>query len=345
MIRLYAVKKALHPRHVFRISRASRTRVDNVFLVLEQDGERGYGEASPNSFFRENAWDVEMVLNGLPDYFRRQTLSSVEDIRRIGSELWERLAPSRAAQCAVDLALWDLLAKLKGKSVCEEALGRPARAMPTSATLGLCPPEEWPGRIAELAAFPSIKVKVDATGNLDLIKTIRASSRAAIRVDANGAWADADIASLSARLAEFGVDFIEQPLLPDQDHRMPELLAASRLPIMADESCATLADIEALPGRFAGFNIKLVKCGGLTPALDMLRRGKALGLKVMIGCMLESSLLISAGLVAAQEADYADLDGSWLLRDDPFDGIAVDGGTVRPGTAPGWGARPIPPRD
>jgi L-alanine-DL-glutamate epimerase-like enolase superfamily enzyme len=345
MIRLYAVKKALFPRHVFRISRAERIRVDNEFLVLEQDGVLGYGEASPNSFFHENAWDVDMALSGLADYFRRQTLDSAEDIRRIWSELWGKLAPSRAAQCAVDLALWDLYAKLRGKTVCAEALGKAQRAVPTSATLGICPPEEWDGRIAELAGFPSIKVKVDASANLDLLKAIRKTTDAAIRVDANGAWGGVDIPALSEKLADLGVEFIEQPMLPDQDHRMAQVLAASRLPIMADESCAGPGDVAALPGRFSGFNIKLVKCGGLTPALAMLREGKALGLKVMIGCMLESSLLISAGLVAAQEADYADLDGSWLLREDPFSGLEIEKGLLRTEDWPGFGVNPLPPRD
>lgn len=347
MIRMYAVKKSLFPRHVFRISRASRPRVDNVFLVLEQDGVLGYGEASPNSFFHEDAWDVEMALSGLADFFRRQTLETFEDIARLWSETWDRVAPSRAAQCAVDLALWDLYAKLRGTSVCDAALGAPPRPVVTSATLGICPREEWPARIAELSSFGSIKVKMDATANLDLIDAIRAATDAAIRVDANGAWKDVDIGALSRRLADRGVEFIEQPLLPADDARMPALLAASALPILADESCAGPQDIAALPGRFSGFNIKLVKCGGLTPALSMLRRGQALGLKVMIGCMLESSLLISAGAVAAQEADYADLDGSWLLREDPFRGLEISDGRLRPSDAKsalGLGVEPIPPR-
>jgi L-alanine-DL-glutamate epimerase-like enolase superfamily enzyme len=124
---------------------------------------------------------------------------------------------------------------------------------------------------------------------------------------------------------------------------MEALLRASALPIMADESCARPEDVERLPGRFSGFNIKLVKCGGLTPALAMLRRGRELGLKVMIGCMLESSLLIAAGCVAAQEADYADLDGSWLLKDDPCRGLAIADGHIVPAAVPGLGAEPIWP--
>jgi L-alanine-DL-glutamate epimerase-like enolase superfamily enzyme len=141
------------------------------------------------------------------------------------------------------------------------------------------------------------------------------------------------------------VEFIEQPLLPSEDARMEAILRASRLPIFADESCAGPDDVAGLKGRFSGFNIKLVKCGGITPALAMLREGKRLGLKVMVGCMLESSLLIAAGAVVAQEADYADLDGSWLLRDDPFEGLKIIQGRIEPNSAPGLGVNPKPPRD
>ncbi len=345
MIRIYSIGKTLHPRHVFRISRATRTQVDNVFLSLTQDGVTGFGEASPNSFFRENPYDVQTTLSGLADFFRRQTLSSQDDIARIWGELEERLSPSRACLCAVDLALWDLWARLNDKTVSECALGRLPVPVPTSATLGICPPEEWPERIAEAAAFPALKVKMDASLDTRLLAAIRSCSGAALRVDANGAWDGIDIAAASDRLAAFGVEFIEQPLLPGADDRMEAILRASALPILADESCAVPEDVERLPGRFSGFNIKLVKCGGLTPGLAMLRRGRELGLKVMIGCMLESSLLIAAGCVAAQDADYADLDGSWLIADDPCRGLTIVDGRITPSPSPGLGAAPAWPPD
>ncbi|MBW8887462.1 MAG: dipeptide epimerase [Fibrobacteres bacterium] len=345
MIRIYPIGKALHPRHVFRISRASRVQVDNVFLSLTQDDVTGYGEASPNSFFHEDPHDVQMALLGLSDYFRRQTLTGLADISRIWGELEPRLSPSRACLCAIDVALWDLWAKLSGMSVCEAALGRHAHPVATSATLGICEPEEWPSRIAELTDFPAIKVKMDARLDTSLLEAIRTRSPAALRVDANGAWAGIDIAAASARLAALGVEFIEQPLLPGDDDRMESVLRNSTLPILADESCALPGDIERLPGRFSGFNIKLVKCGGLTPALGMVRRGRELGLKVMIGCMLESSLLIAAGCVAAQDADYADLDGSWLLRDDPCRGLTWNKGRIGLPSTPGLGGAPIWPPD
>jgi L-Ala-D/L-Glu epimerase len=340
MIRIYQIGKALHPKHVFRISRASRPQVDNVFLVLEQDGILGYGEASPNSFFGENPLDVQMTLAGMADYFLRQTLGGFDDIGRIWDEVWPRVAPSRACQCAIDIALWDLHAKLTGRTAAECAFDKPAHPVPTSATLGICPREEWPSRIEEVAGFPAVKIKLDARVDTDLVKAIRARTSAAVRVDANGAWAGLDIESISASLRDLGVEFIEQPLLPSEDARMEAILRASSLPIFADESCAVAADVDRLPGRFSGFNIKLVKCGGITPALSMLRNGKRLGLKTMVGCMLESSLLISAGAVVAQEADHADLDGSWLLRDDCFEGLEIVNGRLLPTTGLGLGVFP-----
>lgn len=342
MIRIYPVRKTLYPRHVFRIARASRPQVDNIFLAVEQDGVIGYGEASPNSYFREDVFDVSMRLSGLMDYFLRQTLRTSGDITRIWDEVWEKVAPSRAALCAVDVGLWDLFAKLSGRTTAETVHGARPHEVASSATLGLCPPEEWPGRVAEAADFPAIKVKLDATADLGIIEAVRAGTRAAIRVDANCAWSGLDIPSLSTSLAGLGVEFIEQPLPREEDHRMPEILRSSRLPILADESCAALDEVAKLAGRFTGFNIKLVKCGGITPALRMLEEGKRLGLKTMVGCMLESSLLISAGAVVAQEADYADLDGSWLLREDPFEGLAILGGRLQPPSSLGLGVRPKP---
>lgn len=340
MIRIYPVRRTLRPRHVFRIARASRPQVDNLFLAVEQDGVIGYGEASPNAYFREDIWDVHMALAGLHDFFSRQTLRGSADIARIWLEVKDRVAPSRACLCAVDTALWDLLAKLSGRTALDAVLGKPGHPVATSATLGICPPEEWTGRFAEAASFPALKLKMDATADLDFVRAARAATRSAIRVDANCAWGALDVPALSERLAGLGVEFIEQPLPRDQDHLMPALLKASRLPIFADESCALPEEVEALAGRFTGFNIKLVKCGGITPALEMLRAARRLGLRTMVGCMLESSLLISAGLIVAQDADYADLDGSWLLADDPFEGLAIREGRLQPPAGPGLGVCP-----
>ncbi len=345
MIRSNCTRKTLIPKHIFQTSRATRRSVENVFLVLEQKGVLGYGEASPNSLFGEDPSDVHSKLSSLPDYFRRQTLDSVDDIARIWDELWPFLSPSRAGQCAVDLALWDLWSKLQGQSACETIWQAAPRPIASSATLGICPREEWDVRIAEAVEFPAIKVKMDDRADIDFIRAIREKSSAPIRVDANCAWSAMDIGALSRKLAELNVEFIEQPLPPAQNERMPDWLSKSVLPILADESCLGPSDIPKLAGSFSGFNIKLVKCGGITPAVRMIAAGRELGLQIMIGCMLESSLLISAGTVLAQKTDFADLDGAWLINNDPFDGLSIHQGRLSLGPNPGFGVEPIPYSD
>ena len=318
----------LHPKTPFRISREAQTEVQNVIIKLSADGVVGYGEASPNKFYRETADRVIELIEGLGGYFGGLRVDSVADIERVWNEVWPRLQPSRAAQCAVDIALWDWLAKKKGISVCELALGRKQVPIVTSFTIGISTPEELVHKVHELRNVPSIKVKSDAQGDLAPLRYIAANTVAKLRVDANCAWAELDARVLSSELAKLRTEFIEQPLPPDLRGQMPGFLTQSVLPVLADESCVVLEDVERVPGYFHGFNIKLVKCGGLTPGLAMMRRGRELGLKTMVGCMLETSLLIAAGVVVAQGTDFADLDGAWLLADDPFPGLCYEDGMV-----------------
>ncbi len=327
----------LHPRTPFRISREAQTQVRNVVIRLSADGVDGFGEASPNKFYGETADKVAALIDGVRDDLARLRIASVADIERAWHSLWPKLQPSRAAQCAVDIALWDWLAKAKGVSVCELALGHPPRPVVTSFTIGISTPEELVSKVAELRTVPSIKVKACAKGDLAPLRHIAANTVARLRVDANCAWADLDIHALTTELARLRTEFIEQPLPPELRDRMPDLLKRSVLPVLADESCIVREDVEGVPGHFHGFNLKLVKCGGLTPGLAMMRRGRELGLKTMVGCMLETSLLIAAGIVVAQGTDFADLDGSWLLADDPYEGLAYGQGTIGVMAKPGLG--------
>lgn len=340
-MKLNAVSKNLHPRNVFRISRAARAEVRNVFVEVSAGGITGRGEASPDRYYDETAWNVIERLEAAVPFLATLEIASVADIERTWLEAWPWLAPSRAAQCALDLALWDWLARRNGISVAEQALGHAPRPVQTFCTIGLSGESELELKSEELRGFPLVKVKSDSAADLAPLTLIRDRTGAALAVDANCAWEHVDLGVVSQALAQMGVLFIEQPLSPASDERMPELLAASKLPILADESCVTLEDVQRMPGRFSGFNIKLVKCGGLTPALAMARQGRALGLRTMAGCMLESSLLIAAGSVVAQGTDYADLDGAWLLRDDPYAGLALSRGVLTPGSGPGFGVEPV----
>jgi L-alanine-DL-glutamate epimerase-like enolase superfamily enzyme len=328
--------RALHPRNVFRISRAARRETTNVFLRIERDGIAGDGEASANAYYGENAADVAAKIETLGSFLADRAVDSPADIASIWEQVWPLLAPSRAAQCALDVALWDWLGKRKGCTVAELALGARARPVESFATIGISGPEELEQKIRELAGFPRIKVKSDSSGDLSTVARVRAAMpEARIAIDANCAWGDVDFAKLMPELAAFGIEFIEQPFPPAEGEKITHRFAG--VPVMADESCVVAEDVARIPGRFAGFNIKLVKCGGLTPALRMARRGRELGLRTMVGCMLESSLLIAAGAVAAQLTDYADLDGAWLLADDPVQGWRFDRGILYPPGDSGFG--------
>ena len=337
-MKLTWVSRELHPRHVFRISRARRREVRNVFVRLEGDGIAGYGEASPNAFYDETWEGVAAKLEAAREWLGTLEIWALADIEQAWAGAWKHVAPSRAAQCAIDLALWDWLARREGKTVAALAWGQAPRAVTTFCTIGLSTPEELAEKLDELAAFPRIKIKSDAAASLETVCRVRERSAAMIAVDANCAWSAEAIPELARALAELGVAFIEQPLPPANDASLPPNCA---LPILADESCVTEADVERVAERFDGFNIKLVKCGGITPARRMVERGRALGRRLMVGCMLESSALIAAGAVIAQRTDYADLDGAWLIGDDPFSGWAFERGRLIPSASAGLGVEPV----
>jgi L-alanine-DL-glutamate epimerase-like enolase superfamily enzyme len=335
-MQLTCVSRELHPRRAFRISRGRRTEVRNVFVRLESEGISGYGEASPNAFYDETWEKVIARLESARDFIGSLAIRNVGDIERVWEEAWPFLAPSRAAQCALDLALWDWLGRRDGKTVCELAWQQSPQPVTTFATIGLSSADELIEKVEELRGFPRIKIKSDQSASLEPIRFVRNRSPALLAVDANCAWIGVNLHDLAKELVKLGVTFLEQPLLPEQDSHLPALA----LPVMADESCVGEEDVSQLAEHFVGFNIKLVKCGGLTPARRMVAQGKALGKRMMVGCMLESSALIAAGSVIAQRTDYADLDGAWLLGDDPFSGWRFDRGVMHPPSAPGLGIEP-----
>ena len=332
--------KTLHPRNVFRISRIERSEVRNVFLEIESDGVVAYGEASPNSYYRETADLAREKLRGLSGKLGNPSVESAEDIAVLWTDCWRLLAPSRAAQCALDVALWDLLGKKMGLNVTRLIFDHDPQPVTSFATIGLSNPCELERKLNELRTFPRIKIKSGRESDDAIVQSVLAQTNALFSVDANCAWDPETVEKRVAALENPRALFVEQPIPPSNWARMREILPRCSLPVIADESCVTPDDIERLPGCFSGFNIKLVKCGGLTPALAMLRRGRELGLSVMVGCMLESSLLVSAAAVIAQHSDHADLDGAWLLADDPFRGCAFENGVLCPSNGSGFGVWP-----
>ena len=312
----------LQARHVFRISRGDKKEVANVIFSLQAEGFTGLGEASPNAFYNETAEDVSQRLAALSNWLEGISLAKPEDIVALWPEIWQRVQPSRAAACAVDCALWDWLAAARGVTLSELLWDEPAGPVVSCVTLGLSTSGELDAKLDELAGFPLIKIKLARENALELVSKVRQRTTARLEVDANAAWDAPFLAEIAPQLGTLGVEFIEQPLPPGEKFTAPEV------PVFADESCVVPEDVDRLHEGFAGFNLKLVKCGGITPALDMLERGKKSGLRSMVGCMLESSVLISAGLAIAQRTDYADLDGAWLLQAEPFGRVKFEKGIL-----------------
>jgi len=327
----------LHPRGAFRIARKRTVPFDNVILRLDHDGVAGWGEASPHPHYGSSAVDVVRILESLRGWLRRLSIRSVDDIAQVWKESWTR-AHDRAAQCALDLALWDWLARKEGVTVTELAHGHKPRPVTSFATIALSTKEELDGKIAELEGFPRVKIKSDADGDLEPARRVKEQLRAVIAVDANGAWSASTLPALATGFSSLGAEFIEQPFSDAHDRDL--IRGSYPIPIIADESCVLEEDVERLSRNFDGINVKLVKCGGLTPALRMVQRASKLGMRTMVGCMLETSILIAAGCVAAQHADYADLDGAWLISDDPCTGWRFERGILNPPQALGLGAEP-----
>lgn len=304
---------------------------------MQHDGVTGWGEASPHPHYGASAADVVRNLERLSGWLRTLSIRSADDIARAWTESSTRLQ-DRAAQCALDLALWDWLARKEGVTVTELAYGHGPKPITSFATIALSTNEELDEKLAELKGFPRVKIKSDANGDLEPARRAKDELRASIAIDANGAWSTGALPALAAGGARLGAEFIEQPFPETHDH---ELIRGSYpLPIVADESCVLEDDVERLSRNFDGINVKLVKCGGLTPALRMIERASNVGLRTMVGCMLETSILIAAGCVVAQHTDYADLDGAWLIADDPCTGWRFERGVLYPPRALGFGAEP-----
>ena len=331
--------RELHPRRAFRIARVRTEPIENVFVRLEFEGVEGFGEASPNAFYAETARGVVAKLENVRPALRHRAPASVLDIAALWEELWPQVAPSRAAQCALDLALWDWLGNRLGVSAVRLAWDAPYAPVESFCTIGLSTPAELEEKVAELQDFPWIKIKSDHAADLATIRYVRERTSARLAVDANCAWSGQDLPRLCDELHAIGVEFLEQPFPKGENASLSATKLA--LPVLADESCVTEEDVDRVCEHFSGFNIKLVKCGGITPGLRMLHRGRELEKKVMVGCMLESSVLIAAGAVVGQQTDYADLDGAWLLSDDPFTGLHFDRGTLQDSAQrPGLGVTP-----
>jgi L-alanine-DL-glutamate epimerase-like enolase superfamily enzyme len=317
-------------REPFRIARGEDPEATRVVVVeLTLAGHVGLGQCVPVPFYGETVKTTLAVLpllhgalealGPLPGE-RRDVLTWLARSTTLMSDV---LGNHGGAKCGLDCALHDLAGKALGTPLWQ-LLGTSDRLPPTDHSLGLDAPEVVAERARRVAHFPALKIKVGGPADVATLEAVREVYGGPLRIDANTGWRPEEAAALIPELVRLGVELIEQPF---PAHALPQLRwlrERSSLPILADESAVFEADLAMLDGIVDGIVVKLAKCGGVGPALRMIRRARSMGLKVMLGCMVESSLGVAAAAAIGGEADWLDLDGNLLLARDPFGGLELD---------------------
>ena len=320
---------ALRTRHPFVIARggAAAHRVVQVTLT-DADGATGWGEAAPNRYYGETP---ETVVAALARYATVLDAADAWSIEAIEAELPTVLRGNASARAAISAALHDLAGKRLGVPLHRLWGLDPARAPRSSFTIGIVDDEgELRRRVAEAASYPVLKIKLGSTRDEWIVRTVRdAAPDTVLRVDANAGWTVKRAVRMCDFLEDFGVEFVEQPVAAHDLDGLRFVRDRSTLPIVADESCLVATDVARLAGRVDGVNLKLAKCGGLREAHRVVAAARAHELRVMVGCMVETSLGITAAAHLAPLLDWADLDGAALLAHDPMDGATIEGGVIR----------------
>ena len=328
---------ALRTKHPFIIARggSSEYRVVRV-TVTDDDGLTGWGEAAPSRHYGETADTVVSVLPLLAQVLDGADGWSLEALEHA---MARAIGFNASARAAVSAALHDLAAKRLGVPLHRMWGLDPSASPPTSFTISIAPDEATlRQRVREAAGYPVLKIKLGSSWDDRIMRIVREMEPGKVlRVDANAAWTPKHALRMIPLLHELGVEFVEQPLPGHDVDGLRFVRERSTLPIIADESCLVSTDIPALAGAVDGINIKLAKCGGLREALRMVATARAHGMSVMCGCMVESSLGITAAAHLAPLLDYADLDGAALVTNDPYVGATIDAGVLRMPEGPGLG--------
>ncbi len=325
--------------HAWTLSRNTSTEKRNGLLTLSAEGVTGYGEAAANVRYGQSFESAEKAF--------ARVAKAVE-----GLSPWEHLAWLERAEkeagidsevvAALDMALWDWKGKKLGTPV-HRLLGIPTGRMAvTTYSIGIDTADAMKAKVKEATAYPHLKVKVGLPDDEANVAAIRSVTDKPIRVDANEGWKSAEEAIRKiAWLKTMGIEFVEQPLPSSMNAETRKVKAVAGLPLVADESVLHPSDVAALAGTFDGINVKLAKCGGLTRAYEMAALGRALGFKLMLGCMIESSLGIAAAVAVAPLYDWLDLDGNLLISNDPFKGLSIQDGVWALPSGPGLGVVPV----
>lgn len=325
-------------RHAFNLAKFSRTTTPDVLVKLELDGITGYGEASMPPYLGESVESVTKFLSQLD-------LGQFKDPFRIAEihEYMDSVAPdNRAAKASVDIALHDLLGKIMQQPWYKIWGLSPEKAPNTSFTIGIDTADVVRQKVEEASPYKVIKVKMGLDNDKELVEIIRSKTDVPICVDANQGWNNKEKAlEMCHWLAERNCIFVEQPFEKQYIDETAWLRERSPLPIVADEFMQRLPDVRRAAEAYDGINIKLMKSTGLYEAHQMAHLAKSLGMKVMLGCMTETSCAVTAAAQLAPMVDWADLDGNLLIANDPFDGIKIVDGQVTIPDRPGIGVMPL----
>ena len=320
----------LQLQHPFKIARRA-TDASRQVISVEIDG--GIGETAPARFYGETVQTVSVAMENIAPVLP-ENLDAIHDVMEV---VETTLGGNYAAKSAIDMALHDRLGKKLGVPLYQLWGLNPHKTPCTSFTIGLDEPEVMAEKTQHAEAYPILKVKLGTPRDIEIIQKLREVTDKPIYVDANTAWTPKEAVRRIRELARYGVELIEQPTKPYDLAGLKFVREHSALPIIADESVKRASDIPTLAECVDGINIKLVKCGGLLEAYRMINVARAHGLQVMIGCMIESSLGITAAAHLTPLVDYADLDGNLLIANDPYTGVTLDEGKLILPNRPGIG--------
>jgi len=326
--------KRITPKFEFKIARSAESYYDVVILELSDGVHTGFGEAAPSKRYEQGPAAIITLLESQAAWICSLPLADY-DARQVALE--QKLASSYALQAAVDTAFWDLYGQQLGQPLWQ-IFGANQELVTSSYTIGIADLQVIPEKIREAAAYPVLKIKLGTTYDHEIMETIRQATDKVLRVDVNEGWQTLDEAKRGVDwLVEENVEFLEQPMPADQLDTIARLREFSPLPLVADENSVRPEDIPGLVGAYDGINIKLMKCGGLSNALKMVELAQQYAFDIMLGCMVETSIGISAMSQLGSFARWLDLDGNVLLAHDPYCGVGNEAGHLILHGKPGLG--------